>query len=66
MLPTSPESTTATFDDDTAVLATDNYPTIDSQKLQTNLLVLLSTLLHAIVPDFIQFAECPNTDRKSN
>jgi hypothetical protein len=37
-LPTSSESTTATFPDDTAVLTTDSDPVIASQKLQTNLL----------------------------
>jgi retron-type reverse transcriptase len=37
-LPTSSESTTATFADDTAVLAMDSDPAIASQKLQTNLL----------------------------
>jgi hypothetical protein len=36
-LPTSTESKTATFADDTAVLATDSDPGIASQKLQTNL-----------------------------
>jgi hypothetical protein len=36
-LPTSPESTTATFADDTAVVAMDSDPDITSQKLQTNL-----------------------------
>jgi hypothetical protein len=39
-LPTSPESTTANFADDTAIVATDNDPTIASHKLQTNLLVI--------------------------
>jgi hypothetical protein len=39
-LPTSPESTTATFADDTAVVATDSDPAIASQKLQTNLLAI--------------------------
>lgn len=34
-LPTSPESTIATFSDNTAVLATDSYSAIASQKLQT-------------------------------
>jgi hypothetical protein len=34
-LPTTPESTTATFSDDTAVVATDSGPAIDSGKLQT-------------------------------
>jgi hypothetical protein len=37
-LPTSPESTTATFADDTAVVAMDSDPAIASQKLQTDLL----------------------------
>jgi histone H2A len=37
-LPTSPESTTSTFADDTA--ATDNDPTIASHKLQTSLLII--------------------------
>jgi hypothetical protein len=36
-LPTSKESATAKFSDDTAVLATDSDPDIVSQKLQTNL-----------------------------
>jgi hypothetical protein len=36
-LPTSPESTTATFADDTAIVAVDSDPTIASQKLQTDL-----------------------------
>jgi hypothetical protein len=36
-LPTSTVSTTATFADDTAVLATDSGTGIVSQKLQTNL-----------------------------
>jgi hypothetical protein len=36
-LPTSPDSTIATFVDDTAVLATDHDPAIASQKLQTSL-----------------------------
>jgi hypothetical protein len=36
-LSTSPESITATFADDTAVLATDNDSAIASHKLQTNL-----------------------------
>jgi hypothetical protein len=39
-LPTSPESTTATFADDTAVVATDSDPAIASQKLQTELLAI--------------------------
>jgi histone H2A len=39
-LPTSSESITATFADDTAVLATDSDPAIASQKLQTNLLAI--------------------------
>jgi hypothetical protein len=39
-LPTSPESTTATFADDTAVLATDSDPATASKKLQTNLLAI--------------------------
>jgi hypothetical protein len=39
-LPTSPESTTATFSNDTAVLAMDSDPAIASQKLQTNLLAI--------------------------
>jgi hypothetical protein len=36
-MPTSPESTTETFADDTAVLATDGGLAIALQKLQTNL-----------------------------
>jgi hypothetical protein len=36
-IPTSPDTTTATFADDTAVLATDSDPAIASQKLQTGL-----------------------------
>jgi hypothetical protein len=36
-LPNSTESPTATFADDTAVVATDSDPGISSQKLQTNL-----------------------------
>jgi hypothetical protein len=39
-LTTSPESTTATFAADNAVLATDSDPAIASQKLQTNLLAI--------------------------
>jgi hypothetical protein len=39
-LPSSPESTTASFADDTAVVATDTDPVIASQKLQTNLLAI--------------------------
>jgi hypothetical protein len=37
-LPTSPDSTIATFADDTVILATDPDPVIASQKLQTSLL----------------------------
>jgi hypothetical protein len=39
-LPTSPESTTATFGDDTAVVAMDSDAAIASHKLQTNLLAI--------------------------
>jgi hypothetical protein len=39
-LPTSPESTKATFADNTAVIATDNDPEIASHKLQTSLLTI--------------------------
>jgi hypothetical protein len=39
-LPTSPESTTVTFADDTAVVAMDSDPAIASQKLQTDLLAI--------------------------
>jgi hypothetical protein len=39
-LPTSTESTTTSFTDDTAVLAMDSGPGIASQKLQTNLDVI--------------------------
>jgi hypothetical protein len=39
-LPTSPESTTATFADDNAVVAMDSDPVIASHKLQTNLLAI--------------------------
>jgi hypothetical protein len=38
-MPTSPGSTTATFADDTAVVAMDSDPAIASQKLQTDLLI---------------------------
>jgi hypothetical protein len=41
-LPTSPESTTATFADDTAVVAVDSDPAIPSQKLQTDVLAIQS------------------------
>jgi hypothetical protein len=43
-LPISPETTSATFADDTAVIATDNDPAIASSKLQTNLLAIQSWL----------------------
>jgi hypothetical protein len=43
-LPTSTESTIATFADDTAVSATDSDPAIASQKLQTNLDVIQKCL----------------------
>jgi hypothetical protein len=43
-LPTSPDSTTATFANDTAVVSTDSDPTIASQKLQTNLLAIQNWL----------------------
>jgi hypothetical protein len=39
-LPSSPESTTSTIADDTAVVAMDSDPTIASQKLQTDLLAI--------------------------
>jgi hypothetical protein len=39
-LPTSPVTITATFADDTAVLATDPDPTIAFHKLQTSLLAI--------------------------
>jgi hypothetical protein len=39
-LPVSPESITATFADDTAVLAMDSDPAIASHKLQSNLLAI--------------------------
>jgi hypothetical protein len=39
-LPTSPASTTATFANDAAVVATDSDPAIASQKLQTDLLAI--------------------------
>jgi hypothetical protein len=39
-LPTSPESTTATFANDTAVVAMESDPAIASQKLQTDLLAI--------------------------
>jgi hypothetical protein len=41
-LPTSPGSTTATFADDTAVVAMDSDPVIASQKLQIDLLAIQS------------------------
>jgi hypothetical protein len=43
-LPTSPESTTATFADNTAVVATDSDLAIASHKLQTNLLAIQNWL----------------------
>jgi hypothetical protein len=43
-LATSPQSTTATFSDDTAVLATDSDSAIASHKLQTNLLAIQNCL----------------------
>jgi histone H2A len=43
-LPISPETTSATFADYTAVIATDNDPAITSSKLQTNLLAIQSWL----------------------
>jgi hypothetical protein len=43
-LPTSPDSFTATFADDTAVVATDSDPGTASQKLQTSLLAIQSRL----------------------
>jgi hypothetical protein len=39
-LPISPQSTTATFADDTAIVAMDNDTVISSHKLQTNLLAI--------------------------
>jgi hypothetical protein len=39
-LPTSPQSTTATFAEDTAVVTMDSDPAIASQKLQTGLLAI--------------------------
>jgi hypothetical protein len=39
-LPTSPDTITATFADDTAVLASDPDPTIASHKLQTSLIAI--------------------------
>jgi hypothetical protein len=41
-LPTPPESTTATFADNTAVATMDSDPAIASQKLQTDLLLIQS------------------------
>jgi hypothetical protein len=43
-LPVSPETTSANFAEDTAVIATDNDPAITSSKLQTNLLAIQSWL----------------------
>jgi hypothetical protein len=43
-LPISPETKSATFADDTAVIATDNDQAIASRKLQTNLLTIQSWL----------------------
>jgi hypothetical protein len=42
-LPTSPESTTANFVEDTAVVATDSDPAIAAQKLQTKLFAMQDT-----------------------
>jgi hypothetical protein len=43
-LPIPLETTSATFADDTAIIATDNDPAITSSKLQTNLLAIQSWL----------------------
>jgi hypothetical protein len=43
-LPISPDTTSATFADDTAVIATDIDPAIASSKLQTKLLAIQSWL----------------------
>jgi hypothetical protein len=43
-LPISPETTSATFADDTAVIAPDNDPALASNNLQTNLLAIQSWL----------------------
>jgi hypothetical protein len=43
-LPTSPESTTATFADDTAVVTMDSDPAIASQKLQTDVIAIKNWL----------------------
>jgi hypothetical protein len=43
-IPTSPDSFTATFADDTAVVATDSDPATASHKLQTTFLTIQSWL----------------------
>jgi hypothetical protein len=43
-LPITPETTTTTFADDTAVLASDNDPVVASHKLQTNLTAIHNCL----------------------
>jgi hypothetical protein len=45
-LPTSSESITATFADDTAVITTDNHPAIASHKLHTNLSAIQNWFKH--------------------
>jgi hypothetical protein len=48
-LPTSPESTTTAFSNNTAVLTVDTVPAITSQKLQTNLLVIQKWCKNVVV-----------------
>jgi hypothetical protein len=60
-LPTSPESTTATFANDTAVIATDYDPAIVSHKLQTSLYCILASCYIRLTLNICSFVRQCNT-----